>query len=214
MSARAEKVRKLISEGEGISCEFKRTISSALRIARILVSFANTSGGTLLIGVEDDGSIAGISSEFEEIEKLEAACQHFISEELHLSYSVVEWEGKTVMEVKIKESERKPVSVINQKGERTIYVRVKDKAVPANRLTLSAGVPQDLESLKEVRQIKTLFLYLKNEDHITAREFAKLINFSERRAANLLNNLVLKGYLLVRTSSRKQLYSLRIVPAL
>lgn len=211
MSASEDKIRKLIKDGEGISTEFKRTISSPLRIARVVVSFANTSGGTLLIGVEDNGTITGISSELEEIEKLEQACQYFMSDELHLSYGIVELEGKTVMEVRIKESEHKPVSVVNQKGERITYVRVKDKAVPAGRLTLSAGIPQDLVALKEVKQIRTLFLYLKDHDHVTARDFSRMINFSERRATSLLNDLVQSGYLLARFSSGKQLYSLRIV---
>lgn len=213
MSVKIEKVARLIQEGEGIGVEFKRTISSSLRIARILVSFANTSGGTLLIGVEDDGSVTGVSSQLEELEKLETASRDYISEELLLSYDVVEVEGRLVMEVAIAESERKPVAVVNQKGERTIYIRVKDKAVPTKWLTTLVGAPQELEGLKEMRQIKTLFLYLKNHDHITAKEFSKLINFSERRAASLLGDLVERGYLLVRVLSGKQLYSLRIVSA-
>ncbi|MBC7571997.1 MAG: ATP-binding protein, partial [Spirosoma sp.] len=38
----------LIEQGEGVRLEFKRTLSSAWRIARTLAAFANTSGGTLL----------------------------------------------------------------------------------------------------------------------------------------------------------------------
>jgi predicted HTH transcriptional regulator len=211
MSVKTERVTRLIREGEGISTEFKRTISSSLRIARILVSFANTSGGTLLIGVEDDGSVTGVSSQLEELEKLEGASRNYITEEMLLSYDVVEVEGRQVMEVTIAESERKPVAVINQKGERTIYIRVKDKAVPTKWLTTLVGGPQELEGIKEIRQVKTLFLYLKNHDHITAKDFSKLVNFSERRATNLLEDLVGRGYLLVRSLSGKQLYSLRIV---
>ena len=53
---------ELIAQGEGVRLEFKRSISAAHRIARTLVAFANTSGGTLLIGVADNGTIVGVSS--------------------------------------------------------------------------------------------------------------------------------------------------------
>ena len=53
-------VNRLIEEGEGFGIEFKRRISSAEKIARTIISFANTKGGTILFGVDDDGSIVGV----------------------------------------------------------------------------------------------------------------------------------------------------------
>ena len=43
----------LIFEGEGVSLDFKKTITSCEKIARTMVSFANNKGGRLLIGVAD-----------------------------------------------------------------------------------------------------------------------------------------------------------------
>jgi predicted HTH transcriptional regulator len=213
MSYRVEKIVQLIQNGEGISLEFKRTLTSSRRIARVLVSFANTSGGTLLIGVEDDGSITGVSSELKELEKLEVAVRDFVSEDLSISYSVVEVDGCKVMQVGVAESKKKPVAVVNQKGERIFYVRVKDKAVPTQRLTTLAGAPKELDGLKEARQVKTLFMYLRANDDITAKEYAKLINFSERRTVHLLNKLVETGYLLMREVAGRKGYSLRVLPS-
>ena len=47
----------LIREGEGLTIEFKERYSS--RIDQDIVAFANTRGGTILLGVSDDGKIAG-----------------------------------------------------------------------------------------------------------------------------------------------------------
>jgi ATP-dependent DNA helicase RecG len=44
--------------GEGYIVEFKRNVNSDL--AKELVAFANSSGGRIFIGIEDDGSIVGI----------------------------------------------------------------------------------------------------------------------------------------------------------
>ena len=59
-------VKKLIFEGEGVTLDFKKTITSCEKIAKTMVSFANNKGGRLLIGVADNGSITGVRSEDEE----------------------------------------------------------------------------------------------------------------------------------------------------
>ncbi|MCP4753168.1 MAG: histidine kinase [Proteobacteria bacterium] len=61
-----KKLLEIIEQGENATVEFK---SSAVRpegIAREIVAFSNTMGGLILIGVEDDGRISGISSHISE----------------------------------------------------------------------------------------------------------------------------------------------------
>ena len=53
-------VDRFIEEGEGFEIEFKRKVSSPEKIARALIAFANTKGGTILFGVDDDGSVIEI----------------------------------------------------------------------------------------------------------------------------------------------------------
>ncbi|MEZ5001122.1 MAG: ATP-binding protein [Bacteroidales bacterium] len=55
----------LIRQGEHQRLDFKYCISDSRKIAKTLSAFANTDGGTLLIGVRDNGSIAGVTSEEE-----------------------------------------------------------------------------------------------------------------------------------------------------
>ncbi len=47
-----------IQEGEGTTLEFKENLSGAF--ARELVAMANTIGGRILLGVRDDGTVAGL----------------------------------------------------------------------------------------------------------------------------------------------------------
>lgn len=65
-------IQQLVNEGEHIHQDFKFEISDAHKIAKSLSAFANTEGGRLLVGVKDNGKIAGIRSE-EEIYMIEAA---------------------------------------------------------------------------------------------------------------------------------------------
>ena len=61
--------------------DFKFEISDARKIAKTLSAFANTDGGRLLIGVKDNGRIAGVRSE-EEKYMIEAAAQLYCIPEI------------------------------------------------------------------------------------------------------------------------------------
>ena len=52
-------IQKKIREGEHQQQDFKFRIDDSKKIAVSLVAFANTDGGRLLIGVKDNGRIAG-----------------------------------------------------------------------------------------------------------------------------------------------------------
>ena len=55
-----KEVLDLISAGEGQTVKFKRDISQRSDTAGELIAFANTTGGTLLVGVTDDGQVVGV----------------------------------------------------------------------------------------------------------------------------------------------------------
>ena len=61
-----EYIHALIAEGEHQQQDFKFEISDARKIAKTLSAFANTDGGKLLIGVKDNGKIAGVRSDEEQ----------------------------------------------------------------------------------------------------------------------------------------------------
>jgi predicted HTH transcriptional regulator len=52
---------RLIAAGESQEQEFKRLIDNPESVAGEIVAFANSDGGVLYVGVEDDGSIAGVA---------------------------------------------------------------------------------------------------------------------------------------------------------
>ncbi len=52
---------EIISNGENSGVEFKRDVLQNYDLAKELVAFSNFRGGMVLLGVEDDGSISGIT---------------------------------------------------------------------------------------------------------------------------------------------------------
>jgi len=64
-------IQELIHKPESKTLEFKRDISSPEKIIRTIVAFANTAGGTILIGIEDGSKkIIGIPDPLEQEERL------------------------------------------------------------------------------------------------------------------------------------------------
>lgn len=51
---RYRELLSLIEEGENIEVEFKRKFSTHDKIAREMIAFANTKGGYVLFGIDDD----------------------------------------------------------------------------------------------------------------------------------------------------------------
>lgn len=60
MTTRTE-LLELINNGENSAVEFKRDVIDNRALAKELVAFSNFSGGAVLLGIEDDGSIVGIT---------------------------------------------------------------------------------------------------------------------------------------------------------
>jgi ATP-dependent DNA helicase RecG len=52
---------EIITNGENSGVEFKRDVLENHVLAKELVTFSNLSGGRVLLGVEDDGTIFGIT---------------------------------------------------------------------------------------------------------------------------------------------------------
>lgn len=134
----------LIEEGEHEQQDFKYRIDEPAKIAKTLCAFANTSGGRLLIGVKDNGTIKGIDPE-EEYYVIEAAAQRYCSPEIKFTYRA--WQDpkdtkKLVLEIQIPESESKPHRALNEEQKWIPYVRIDDDTLVANRITVGVWKKQ------------------------------------------------------------------------
>lgn len=130
-----EYIYGLIGEGEHTQQDFKFEISDARKIAKSLSAFSNTIGGRLLIGVKDNGRIAGIRSD-EEIYMIEAAAQVYCEPQVVFGLKNYRIEGRTVLEVTIPEAENKPVLAKDENGKGWAYLRIADENILATPIHL------------------------------------------------------------------------------
>lgn len=129
-------IQKLIDEGEHVHQDFKFAISDARKIAKSISAFSNTEGGRLLVGVKDNGKIAGVRLE-EEIYMIEAAAKMYCTPEVNISNKIFRVQGKDVLEVSIEESKNKPVCAIDENNKPWAYVRINDENILADTVFLN-----------------------------------------------------------------------------
>ena len=203
-------IQDLIELGENQRLDFKFEINDAKKIARTLSAFANTDGGKLLIGVKDNGKIAGVRSE-EEYHMIEAAAQLYCKPPV--SFGVRKWTilGRTVLEVDIPVGDRRPCLARSEDGRWKAYVRVGDQNLLANRVLIKVWQKEKRKKgiLVEYSNAEKLLLdYLKSNDSITLSRYCKLSRLHPRQAEDILSDLLVLEVIRIHMDEKGARYSL------
>lgn len=131
-------IQRLVDEGEHEHQDFKFKISDAHKIAHSISAFANNDGGRLLVGVKDNGVIAGIRSE-EDIHVIEAAATVLCRPAVEVDMQAFLCEGgAVVLRAAIPKASRRPVECKEADGNWRAYFRVADENIVAHPLMVRA----------------------------------------------------------------------------
>ena len=182
----------LIREGEHSEQDFKYRISDARKIARTLSAFANTTGGRLLVGVRDNGSIAGVKDE-DDIYMLESASEVFLKPALKLEVWAHEIEGKNVWEIEITEGKEKPYQVDEIDGLKAYY-RDNDQNFVANAVLKEVWKQDRLKESKHpvafTEKEQRLIQYLKDYEEVSVSKAAKVMQLHRNKTIEILARLI------------------------
>lgn len=183
----------LIEQGEHQQQDFKFCINDSKKIAISLVAFANTNGGRLLVGVKDNGKIAGIRSD-EEFYMVEAAAKIFSNPKITFTTKQWQIEGKTVLEIGIEPSEEKPHFAKDENGKWLAYIRVNDENFLAHKIQIEVWKKQN--SPKGIHftysdNERFLIEYLQQNNSITFSKFMRTAQISRNKAEEILSNFVI-----------------------
>jgi predicted HTH transcriptional regulator len=202
----------LIAQGEHQKQDFKFEISDARKISKTLVAFSNCLGGRLLIGVKDNGRIAGIRSE-EEFYMLETAALLYCKPEINFSIERIGIEGKTILIAKIEEGKEKPYYSLNESEKWLAYIRVADENFLANPVQLqvwkNANTPKGI-FFKYTDKEELLLKFLEERGSISLNYTSRLLKMNRWSATKLLAKLVSMDILEIEFSEKQSLYKLKL----
>jgi predicted HTH transcriptional regulator len=203
-------IKRLILEGENVSLDFKKTISSSEKIAKTLVAFANNRGGKLLIGVADDGHIKGVKSEDEEKYMITKAAHIYCKPAIEPKFEEVYIDDKVVLVVDIPKSDTKPHYAMDENQRWWAYFRVKDKSILASKIIVDVLKESNNETGQLISysdQEKKLLTYLEEHGRITLKEYSKLTKSAYKKAQKVIVSLILTGVILPHISEKEEYFT-------
>jgi predicted HTH transcriptional regulator len=200
-------IKSLIEKGEGVSIDFKQVINDPRKIAKSMVSFANTIGGILLIGVRDNGSIAGVRSE-DEVHMLDLASVFHCKPEV--KYTVEEHlvEGKLVLKVHVPEGKEKPYYAHGEDDRWWVYLRVNDHCILASKTTVDFMRTQDKPLKLAIGSLEREILkFIAQSEKPTLKEICAKFNLGKRRAGRIIVDLMRAQAVQSHTTEKVEFFS-------
>lgn len=205
----------MIEGGEGLNVEYKQRFSSHEKIAKEIIAFANTRGGFLFVGVDDNRKIYGIASEKGDNDLIKEVAEKYCEPKVEVNLECINIDKKDILVVEIPESNNKPHRIQDFKtsldlNTASVYVRVNDKSVLASKEMIKILQTQargkSLEHYEVGSNEKAVFGFLDKNEKITVKELGKLANISDRRASRTLIKLVRANILLIHTKDNGESY--------
>jgi predicted HTH transcriptional regulator len=203
-------LKKMIAEGESQLLEFKYEITDSRKFARTLSAFSNSNGGRILIGVKDNGIVAGVKSD-EEYYMIDTAVLLYCRPVINFTLKQHLIGGKTVLEVKVIKGDKRPYQVKDEDGKWLSYFRHHDQNLLANRILLQVWRKTEKRSgviVKFGKAENTLIDYLAKNGSITLSQFRKIAGISSYKAESILANLIIFKTLIVNASEKGFRYEL------
>ncbi|MCH8546010.1 MAG: ATP-binding protein [Cryomorphaceae bacterium] len=169
---------KRIAEGEHQQQDFKFAINDARKIAETLSAFANTDGGRLLVGVKDNGKVAGVRND-EEMHMIEGAADLYCNPPIEMDFQVWEIDNKRVLEVWINASPNRPHKAKTEDDKWRAFIRVNDENFMASPIHLHRWSHEDKEDTAPgtfTEDEKTLLKIIR-EEPLTLNQLCKKSDF-------------------------------------
>jgi ATP-dependent DNA helicase RecG len=116
---------EILKRPEGKTLEFKRDLSSPDGALKTVVAFANTAGGTLLVGVEDrTRHVRGVTDALDLEERLANLVSDRISPRIVPELEILPWRRTQVLALQVHPSASRPHHLIREGPAAGVYVRV------------------------------------------------------------------------------------------
>ncbi len=194
----ADDVQALLAKGENSRVEFKSDAVSNEELAIVMVSFLNSQGGVILLGVEDNAAVSGISGSTDKrMNAVHQICQNRVRPPVIPEINAIPVQGKTVLAVSLEKGVQKPYYIV--KNEKTLYyirsgatcrlatpeqIAILYANHPAIHYDASPSPEADLDHLDQ-RRIRQYFTEIK---HLTQKQYAERrisLCIASRIAANI-----------------------------
>lgn len=196
-------VKKLIYYGENSRVEFKRKINHPEKVVKEVVAFANTDGGHLFVGVDDDRTIVGSKYAEEEDFVMQKAIRELCRPAIDFQMNIFQITDKrALLHYEIFPGKNKPYYAFEKKTHRygKAFVRVEDRSIQASpemrKILKHANNPQNTH-ISYGSNEKILFSFLHENEKVTVNQFREITGLDRQVASSTIVQMVLANILKV-----------------
>ena len=207
-------IQKLIDLGESQTLDFKFEVSDSKKIAKTLSAFSNTDGGTLLIGVKDNGVIAGVRTD-EEYYMIEASANMYCKPEVQIITKVWNEGGKKILEVSVPKNTGIITYALDHEGKWLAYSRENDNNRLANTVLMKLWKKKIADHsihIKFSAEVKLLLQYLTDNESISISKYCRIANIKREAAEYVIVNMILLKIVEIFFADNNFLYKLHENP--
>ena len=158
-------------------------------IKKEIIAFANSAGGTLYVGVADDGGIVGVENPDTVIQQISNMVRDSIKPDItmFIRYTAKNVEGKQIVAVEIQRGTERPY-YLAKKGLRPegVYVRQGTSSVPATSTAIRRMIKDtDGDSFEAMRSLEQNLTFQATEKEFALRDLA--FGISQMKTLGILN---------------------------
>ena len=194
-----KEIVRLIKQGEGQFVEFKKKANHPKKIIREVVAFANSEGGHLFVGVDDDKTISGLKYPEDDEYVLTRAIEELCRPTIDFEVEIVQINDVEILHYQIREGSEKPYFAFHEQKHKygKSFIRVADHSIQASYEMRQILKRSNRSNSPIVFEEKTrqLFEYFKSNQEITLTQYMELSGLDKKLASSKLINLALSGAL-------------------
>jgi predicted HTH transcriptional regulator len=205
-------IHKIAQQGEGLKVEFKKKAAFPEKIVREIIALANTEGGYLLIGVDDDGTVSGQKFIEEEVFVMQKAIAQHLQPKLEYQVEIIKLNPKKGVAVfTIPKSSERP-HFLMEENRRKAFVRVKDRSIQASKemweILKRGKNPKDMVFTYGEKE-NILMKFLGEKEKITLNEFQFLAKLPRFLASKTLVRLVLANVINIVPQEKEDFFTIK-----
>ncbi len=159
-------------------------------IKKEIVAFANASGGTIYVGVENDGSVTGVNSADKTIQQISNMVRDAIKPDvtMFVHYDTIKTNDKTVVKIDIQRGTQRPYYLAT-KGLRPegVYVRQGTSSAPSTDTAIRQMIKEtDGDSFEAMRSLEQELTFTAAEKEFSIRNLE--FNEPQRQTLKLISS--------------------------
>lgn len=204
-----KELKVLCKNGEGQFVEFKQNANHPYQIVEEVVGFANSKGGSLLVGVDDNGNPGGLKFAEDDAIFLTAYINKNVYPQPVFDYSFIAInKSKSVIQFKIQSGNKKPYGF--KKGDsKKVFYRVDDLCLQASRELkniLRNTRHNNGQTIKYTELENEILKIIEQGGQLSKKQISHHVKFNSRKISDCLVRLVSAGILKIIPAVNDDLY--------